>query len=102
MTIGFECSPKLLRHLNKINIEKISISDMIEDAIINYYNINIIDLNESDENLYMNDKLLYVLNNNKTHKICADILGISVRTLHRKIKKLNIIKDSFGIYCIKI
>jgi len=83
--MNFNCSDKLLNKLTEISKkEKCCISDIIEEAVLSYYKISVIDLYESD------NYILDILNESKTLKDASDKLNISERTLYRKIKGLNI------------
>lgn len=104
MTIGFECSDKLLYALSKLQDEKfITISDLIEEAILQYYNISIVDLNNSNINkLTSYNKVVSALNNSRTIKEAANELGVSERTIYRKIKEMSIEFDEYNnLYLIK-
>lgn len=104
MTIGFECSDKLLYVLSKLQDEKfININDLIEEAILQYYNISIVDLNNSNINkLTSYNKVVSALNNSRTIKEAANELGVSERTIYRKIKEMSIEFDEYNnLYLIK-
>jgi DNA-binding NtrC family response regulator len=123
--ISIKLSDGLYKELIKIKNElelhekvPIKINDMIEEAILSYYNISISDINkvkfEVSLNNVTNDQkktyynnidfsglygniqqmILDALNeNSRTVEEAAFVLRMSLRTLYRKLKKYNIKKD---------
>lgn len=97
-------------------VSEAGLSEVIEDALLQYFNISIVELVELRKNKRLSQiaasseflkskisstQLIHVLNSNKTIRLAAIELGTSSRTIHRLIKKFNITKDTNSkSYCI--
>ena len=101
--IEIELSDKLISKIHKLSHKfKCSISDIIEESLLEYYNISLLDLQNEPEKYYTNfeetidleiykkDKIVDVLKSSKTLDEASKKLNLSRRTLQRYIRKFSI------------
>ena len=120
-SIGINISDKLINILLNIQTRleqqeqlTIELDDIIEEAVLEYYNISLLDLQEHSINTKIEHSInlkiniekerihnvLHILNTYRFKRDAAKKLNISERTLYRYIKEFNIQKNSNNEYSI--